>query len=152
MRFALFLVFSPEGRKMKGNFKVNFKGYRARQGQPVDQADLRSHCVSVRLNKSELADLDERREGTGMQRGEWLRAAALSAVPTPIPPLNRQAWAELARSSANLNQLTRHLNESAGADSQTVLAMAELKTFRLALISAKTEAQVIHHAPEGAPE
>jgi len=44
-------------------------------------------------------------------RGEFIRRAALSAPPRIVPAVNRAAWVELARLSANLNQLVRHLNE-----------------------------------------
>ena len=36
----------------------------------------RTHCVSVRLNEAELADLDAQRSLINVQRGESLRAAA----------------------------------------------------------------------------
>jgi hypothetical protein len=65
----------------------------------------------VRLNVAELARLDSLRDTVQMQRGEYLRAAALHRLPPTIPAINREAWAKLARSAANLNQIARHLNE-----------------------------------------
>jgi len=64
----------------------------------------------VRLNDAELARLDALREPVHMQRGEYLRAAALHRLPPSIPAVNRQAWVELARTAANLNQLAHRLN------------------------------------------
>jgi hypothetical protein len=43
-------------------------------------------------------------ESVQMQCGEYLRAAALHCLPPTVPALNREAWAELARLAANINQ------------------------------------------------
>jgi hypothetical protein len=78
--------------------------------KPLPAQDLREHCVSVRLNKSELLRLDGLRGA--LQRGAWLRLAALenSKIPSQIPEINRQAWTDLARLSANLNQAQAAIN------------------------------------------
>jgi hypothetical protein len=104
---------------------------------PLDPADKRGHCVSVRLNIAELARLDAQRGPH--QRGEWLRMAALDKLPpAPPPPINRDAWAQLARSASNLNQLAHHLNSTGliadAADAQRIRAV--LDDFRRALIGA----------------
>lgn len=78
---------------------------------PLDASVKRVHTVSVRLNDDELALLDSRREGVQMQRGEYLRAAALHRLPHVVPAVNREQWAELSRLAANLNQLTRLMHQ-----------------------------------------
>ena len=55
-----------------------------------------------------------------MQRGEYLRAAALHRLPPTIPAANREQWAELARTAANLNQIARHLNEGQRGDGERI--------------------------------
>ena len=61
--------------------------------------------------------------------------AALSQVPPTIPTLNREAWLELSRAAANLNQLARHLNEgNEGAQHETGRITSELREFRAALL------------------
>lgn len=107
---------------------------RGRKGQPVP--DLRSHTVSVRLNEIELARLDKWRATVSMQRGEYLRAAAFETLPTPIPEINRQAWAELARVGANLNQVAKQLNEGSRLADLAGDAVEVLRELRLALIGA----------------
>lgn len=87
---------------------------RRRGPSPLDAAALRSHTVSVRLNAAELERLDRLRSTVSMQRGEYLRAGALSRLPPTIPAVNREAWSSLAREAGNLNQLARHLNQSLG--------------------------------------
>lgn len=94
---------------------------RRRGPAPLDAADKRRHSVSVRLNDAELARLDALRETVRMQRGEYLRAAALHRLPPSIPAVNRRAWAELARTAANLNQLAHRLNAG------EALALAEVR-------------------------
>lgn len=90
----------------------------ARKRGPVllDPVKKRSHCVSVRLNASELEWLDSAR--AGMQRGKYLRLAAMNKLPPSIPAINCEAWISLGRALANLNQLTRanNMGESPPAD------------------------------------
>ena len=113
-------------------------GKRRRHGPaPLDAAEKRGHCVSVRLNAGELAWLDEQRASVGMQRGEYLRAAALDRLPPqPAPALNRAAWLDLSRAAGNLNQLAHHLNSVGVAHSDAPEIMAQLAQFRAALIGA----------------
>lgn len=91
-------------------------------------ADLRTHTVSVRLNSAELADLDTARASVQMQRGEYLRAASRGVLPPTIPAINREAWANLARVCANLNQYQHRINEglSNGHPSEVIQELAEL--------------------------
>ena len=84
---------------------------RRRGPQPLPAGEKRLHSVSVRLNDAELARLDEQCSSIKMQRGEYLRAAALHRLPPTIPAINREAWTELAREAANLNQIAKHLNQ-----------------------------------------
>lgn len=78
--------------------------------KPLPVQDLREHCVSVRLNQSELLRLDGLRGP--LQRGAWLRLAALerAKIPSQVPEINRQAWSDLAKLSANLNQAQAAVN------------------------------------------
>ncbi|WP_079419708.1 plasmid mobilization protein [Thiomonas intermedia] len=83
---------------------------RRRHGpEPLPASDLRSHCVSVRLNPAELALLDAKRGR--LARGEWMRAAALHHLPPAPPnPIAREQWQQLARVGANLNQIAAAVN------------------------------------------
>jgi hypothetical protein len=84
---------------------------RRRGPQPLPAGEKRRHAVSVRLNAPELAKLDGQRSLIKMQRGEYLRAAALHRLPPTISAINREAWTELAREAANLNQIAKQLNQ-----------------------------------------
>lgn len=116
---------------------------RRRGPAPLDAADKRRHSVSVRLNDAELARLDALREPVRMQRGEYLRAAALHRLPPSIPAVNRQAWAELARTAANLNQLAHRLN--AGDALPLAEVRAALDAFRRDLIGVRRDAKGLEY-------
>lgn len=92
---------------------------RPRGPVPLSAADKRGHCVSVRLNRGELAQLDGVRGR--FQRGQWLRMAALDQLPPVVPALNVKAWAELARLAGNLNQAQAVINRGNGDTHQIEL-------------------------------
>ena len=111
----------------------------ARRGpDPLPADELRTFTVSVRLNTAELAQLDAQRGPVRMQRGEYLRCAALHRLPPTIPEINRLAWVDLSRASSNLNQISRRQAESdLGAPGPAPSAgevAHELADFRRALI------------------
>lgn len=101
---------------------------RKRGPKPLAPAEKREHCVSVRLNSAELADLDAARAGVKMQRGEYLRSASRGVLPTTIPQINREAWANLARVAGNLNQYQQAINggSSNGHPPEVIQELADL--------------------------
>lgn len=117
------------------------KRARRRGPAPGDPAELRVHLVSVRLSSAELVQLDATRRLVRMQRGEFLRAAALHKLPPTIPSLNREAWTELSRAASSLQQIARRVNlASAGAPEMAPKlseAAAVLADFRRALLGAE---------------
>jgi hypothetical protein len=102
--------------------------HRKRGPKPMPAADRRVHPVSVRLNSAELADLDSARALVRMQRGEYLRSASRGVLPPTIPPINREAWASLARVAANLNQYQAQINAGGvhGHPPEVIQALVEL--------------------------
>lgn len=115
---------------------MNVEDKRRRHGpQPLAENERRGHTVSVRLNVEELAQVDERRATLNMQRGEYLRTAALYALPPVIPELNKTAWVELSRVGGNLNQIAHRLNAGDALPIEEI--RAALGELRRALIGAK---------------
>ena len=94
--------------------------------------EIRKPPIGCRLTDDELVRLIS--SAGGMPHGEWMRLAAFGrGLPRQIPEFNKQVWVEMARVGANLNQLTRHLNE--GGDLADLHALREvLQEFRLYLI------------------
>jgi len=77
----------------------------------------------------------------GLTPAQWLREAALSRrLPSPpVPAINREQYADLARLSANLNQLTKLANSGQTvtvADALLQRLADEVGRLRLALLGA----------------
>jgi len=105
---------------------------RGRGRKPVPPHEKQQHQVNSRLTDAELAHVDAHRGG--VSRGEWLRRAAFGHAPRTIPAINREAWTELSRAAANLNQLARLSHTFTDVN-----VLDELKKFRAALIGARLE-------------
>ena len=74
-------------------------------------------------------------------------AAALHRLPPTIPEVNREAWAALARTAANLNQIAHRLN--AGDALPLAEVRATLDAFRRDLIGVKHDAEDVEDESEG---
>lgn len=85
-----------------------------RKGVPMNDynppliENLRIHCVSVRLNNSELVKLDQERKQYA--KGEWLRMCFMKNQPAVVPEINRSAWQKFGEINQKLNELLNHLN------------------------------------------
>jgi hypothetical protein len=115
---------------------------RRRGPAPRPASEQRRHPVSCRLTDAELAELERRR--AAVSRGEWLRLAAFGTPPRVVPSVNRVAWADLARTAGNLNQLARAVTEgrlAGDADLSATLTdlRAQLDRVRAELIGVASE-------------
>jgi len=103
---------------------------------PRPEKDLRQHqfgvyftsaerdrliALAVPGDPSEFSDL-----GTRRYVAAYMRQAALRSLPSRVPAINREAWAELARVAANLNQHQRSINE--GRALPDLVDLADLRT------------------------
>jgi hypothetical protein len=113
-----------------------------RGGRPKNApGTVRDVTIGVRVAPAEFAALTAKAEQMGMTPAHWLREAALSRrLPSPpVPPINREQYAELARLSGNLNQLARLANSGQTvtvADALLQRLAAEVGRLRLTLIGA----------------
>lgn len=120
---------------------------KARGGRPRgDPAAVRTSTIGVRVSAAEYEALRERAAHMGMTPAQYLREAALSRrLPSPpVPAVNREQYAELARLSANLNQLMRAVNSGrpVTVDAELLAAVAnEVRRLRLALIGVEDDRQ-----------
>ncbi|MBA5236677.1 hypothetical protein H2Y54_08950 [Pectobacterium aroidearum] len=87
--------------------------------------NLRTHCVSVRLNNEELSLLNESRGR--YRKGEWLRMAFQHNLPSVIPSINLEAWKTLGEISQKLNKLVVHLDEKSAGSSLTQTELFAVK-------------------------
>jgi hypothetical protein len=93
----------------------------------------------VRVSAAEYDALRTKAQAMGMSPAQWLRSAALlRRLPSPpVPAINRQEYASLARLTANLNQLAKASNEGRPvtvADGLLNGLAAEVQRLRLALL------------------
>jgi len=81
-------------------------------GRPTLGAEARrGHMIAVKVTPTERALLEERAATAGLEVGVYVRAMGLGRrVVGVVPEVNRGAWGELARSTANVNQIAAHLN------------------------------------------
>ncbi|PQQ38820.1 hypothetical protein [Photorhabdus laumondii] len=98
----------------------------------------RSHCISIRLNDTELSHVDGSREN--LNRAVWIRMSALKHPPPKIPEINLTVWKELAKASQNLNNLIQHLDTKSHDSPFTITEIytvqKRIKVLRDALLSA----------------
>ena len=116
---------------------------RRRGGRPKgDPAAVRVETIGVRVSVDEYAALKVKAEAMGMTPAQWLREAALTRrLPSPpVPTINREEYAELARLAGNLELLARLSNSGEPvvvADSLLVELIDEVRRLRLGRVGAK---------------
>jgi len=122
-----------------------------RGGRPRKAAeDRRTERIALYLTPAERAELERRTAMTGWRDvGTYVRRAIMAqrSPRATVPQLNVQAYGELARTAANLNQLTRHLNEGGALDGVTAARLGvelehlggEVRALRLGLLGIKGE-------------
>lgn len=91
----------------------------------LPENEIRSYCVSVRLNENELSILEEKRGS--YKKGEWLRMASLNKLPLVLPEINKSAWVELGRLSQDLNRLLTYLDGKSPDSDPTLTEMHVIK-------------------------
>ena len=94
---------------------------------PKKPEDMRTRQVNARLTEAEYKALITGKPA-GVPVGVWLRTRALKRrLPRAIPEVNREAWADLARVSGNLNQYMRAINEGRANQPAVDVDLAELR-------------------------
>ena len=123
---------------------------RRRPGRPAKAVgDRRDDWITVRVNGAERALLEDRAAAAGLDVGAYVRAMGLGRrVVGVVPMVNREAWSELARTTANVNQIAAHLNGGGRFDERGTSRVAqaldtvrgELALLRRALIGSGDDA------------
>ena len=82
----------------------------------LPDAERRRHQVNISLRDDELAELRHRAETARMAVTDYVRRRALSDRLRVVPPrrLGAEEFREVARLSANVNQIARALNTGRG--------------------------------------
>lgn len=74
----------------------------------------RTRQIKIRLTSGEHSSLMAKRGH--MRLASWVRESCLRGIPPTIPPINRQAMAELHRIGSNLNQIARSVQFGSSPD------------------------------------
>lgn len=85
-----------------------------RGGRPKNAPeDVKNKTIGVRVSPQEFADLEAKATALNMTPAQFLRTAALTRrlPPPPVPAINIEQYAELAKLAANLNRLTKLANQ-----------------------------------------
>ena len=93
-------------------------------------AKNRDRYQTFRVDESEARELVDHASAAGLSVSQLVRRRALGqpAPQAAAPELNRRAYQELARTAANLNQLTHHMNEARVAGQTQVLDLVQVKS------------------------
>lgn len=116
---------------------------RGRGGRPKSEpGTVRNVTIGVRVSPSEYAAVKAKAGAMSVTPAQWMRQAALSRrLPSPpVPAINREEYADLARLAANLNQLARAGNEGRNVvinDSLIEGLRVEVNQLRLGLLGMK---------------
>jgi hypothetical protein len=97
--------------------------------------------LSTKIGLDDAAALKERARLAGVTVSTFLREAALTGQVqphTPIPQINQEQWADLARVGGNLNQVATHLHGGGPVDARVAATIDEcravLSTVRAAIL------------------
>ena len=95
-------------------------------GRPLiklEQLRIKTECYFSPLEKETIT---EKANLAGLPFSTFIRETALGKKITALPTVNIQHWQALARTTANLNQLAKQLNEGKLVSIDTLL-LVELK-------------------------
>ena len=94
----------------------------------------RKRRLSVFFHDHEYETILRESKSVSVRPSELVRKKLLTGIsPVKVPELNLEAWQKLARAAANLNQITRFLNEGMRLDAIELSRV--LAEFRLALVT-----------------
>lgn len=105
----------------------------------MTHADLRDR-IDLYLNASERAAIAAKARDAGLPLSAFIRRSALRQKVEAIPVASIERWRELARTTANLNQITHAINEgrATGIDPMVVNELAEeVRQLRLELLGSQ---------------
>ena len=66
--------------------------------------------IECYFNSIELENIQSQANQAGLPLSAYIRRATLGTKIITIPPLNVKAWQELSHTTANLNQMSKYLN------------------------------------------
>ena len=104
----------------------------------LKSSELRAK-VDCYFSQSERTQLSTKAKLSGLALSTYIREAALGNPINVLPTINAERWGELARTTANLNQLVHHINDGSahGVDVELIFKLLkEIQALRSELIGA----------------
>jgi hypothetical protein len=98
-----------------------------------DTSNRRTKRLNVFFTSVEYAHVVCESRLLNMRPSELMRQKFFSIAPSVVPAINLDAWRELARASANLNQIARYQNSGMQLMADEIVEL--LTDFRMALVS-----------------
>lgn len=80
-------------------------------GHPLLKPEQLRVKVECYFNPTEKKFVESKAKQAGLALSAYLREASLGNQITSLPSANIELWEELSRTTANLNQIAKHLNE-----------------------------------------
>lgn len=107
------------------------------------EKENRTKTIGIRVSDLEEATIARKASDVGLRVGAYGRRVMLGQqLPTPIPEINREAWASLGKLAGNLNQTLHHLNAgfASGVDGVLIKALfAQVQALRADLLGRADE-------------
>ena len=111
-------------------------------GRPLLAQDKIRQRLDLRLTPAERAAAQEKADQARMPLAVYCRAAVLGHKVKALAPMRAEAYAELARVAANLNQLAKAANQGRTADVSGDLIIAlyeQVQALRRELLTGESE-------------
>lgn len=107
--------------------------------RPLLSSTVLRDSIDLYLNAEERRDIEAKAQKTGLPLSTFIRRSALGQkVEAPPGEFSLKRWQELARTTANLNQISKALNEgrATGIEPAVIDELAEqVRLLRLELLS-----------------
>lgn len=113
-------------------------------GRPLLTSEEMRKRVECYFNLTEKAEIAAKARRAGLSLSSYLREIALGHKVLALPSINVAQWQALSRTTANLNQIARHLNEGRQVTIDPLLlqqAIQEVQALRLALMGVGLDLQ-----------
>ena len=122
------LFFSLWSKKIRTRNRMHKSKHHS--GEPGRDGQARDRYCTFRLREMEATELADHAAASGRSVSQLVRLRVIGQPPpvAAAPLANRKMYEDLARTTANLNQLCHHLNEAAARGLPEVLQLVEVKT------------------------
>lgn len=109
----------------------------------MKSCELRTR-IECYFSATEKTLLETRAKQAGLALSSYIREIALGKSIKVLPTINAERWAELARTTSNLNQLLHHLNTGTACEIEEGLVetlLEQVQSLRRELLGERDDSQ-----------